>query len=316
MSIDKLLNLNLLSIEIFCQVYLKQSVIDVADHLALSQPKVSRELNALRKAFSDPLFIRQNNRLEATELAHNLYPQLLEMLKVSTQAQKYLNNIHHQREPSFTIATVPQLEINLPQTILKAAEKNNAKIDVTLCPWTKTSIEEFQNGDLDAAISFEPADRKGILSKPIIQHRGGHLIAREGHPIWHNPVIDEMINYPIVKLITMPFPANKSPLVNYAKRQGKKLEVFATVSDLGSAANTLLNSNAIIIVGVRAAVNFLQNINGLHAEILDYQQDKDILKNFSYPTTYLWLKHNQEGQVTSPQWLQQALEKFITEAHR
>ncbi|WP_299793336.1 LysR family transcriptional regulator [uncultured Shewanella sp.] len=316
MSIDKLLNLNLLSIEIFCQVYLKHTVIDVANHLELSQPKVSRELNSLRKAFSDPLFIRQNNRLEATEFAHNLYPKLQEMLQASAEAQKHLLNIRHRREPSFTIATVPQLEINLPQTILKAAQRSNTKIDVTLCPWTKSSIEQFQSEELDAAIAFEPADRKGILSKPIIQHRGGHLIAREGHPIWQNPVIDEMINYPIVKLITMPFPANKSPLMNYAKTQGKKLEVFATVSDLGSAANTLLNSNAIIIVGVRAAVNFLQNIKGIHAEILDYQQDKDILKNFSYPTTYLWLKHNHEGQVTAPPWLQQALEKFITEAHK
>lgn len=317
MAKDKLLDISLATLEIFCLVYVRKNAIEVANHLDLSQPKVSRALAALRAVFDDPLFIRRESQFQATETAHNLYPIFCQMMACSQEVDHLVRGGKGVMAANVEVATVPQLEINLTQSIKQAAlAVSEAEMMVATTPWGEGTAQQLLNDELDAAISFERADNRAILSKSIIQHRGGHLVARKDHPIWQAPNIDNMIDYPLVKLITMPFPANRSPLGCYAKRVGKQLQLYATAPDLGSAANSLLNSDAIIIIGVQGAVDFLRNINGLHAQKIDYQQDKLLLENFSHPTVYLWLKLDASGKVTTPFWLQRCLEDYIIKAHQ
>ncbi|GIU47382.1 hypothetical protein [Shewanella algidipiscicola] len=54
----------------------------------------------------------------------------------------------------------------------------------------------------------------------------------------------------------------------------------------------------------------------MHAQKIDYQQDKLLLENFSHPTVYLWLKLDASGKVTTPFWLQRCLEDYIIKAHQ
>ncbi|GIU25945.1 LysR family transcriptional regulator [Shewanella colwelliana] len=314
---DKLLDISLTTIEIFCQIYVKKNAIEVASHLELSQPKVSRALAALRSVFDDPLFIRRESQFQATEKAHNLYPIFREMMECSQAVDHLMKGGSGGAENTVEIATVPQLEINLTQSIKQAAMPvADSEIIVSTTPWGETTSQQLINDELDAAICFQRSSHRAILSKSIIQHRGGYLVARSEHPIWRDPCIDNMIDYPLVKLITMPFPANKSPIGNYAKQVGKQMQIYATAPDLGSAANSLLNSDAIIIIGVKGAVDFLRNINGLKAQKIDHVQDQSILKNFSHPTVYLWLKLDTRGKVTTPFWLQRCLEDYIIKAHQ
>lgn len=314
----KLSNISINTIEIFCQLYLKGSTKVVANDLCLSQPKVSRALSALRDVFGDPLFIRQNNRLVATELTHDLHAPLAEILACSRSIEKDAIEKVPSAEPPIVIATVPQLEIGLAQEIVNDAinHQQNPNIAISTTAWSELSEQQLIDGEIEAAICFKPSTRKEILSKSIIQHRGGYLIAQSHHPIWDAPSIDNMINYPIVKLATMPFPANKSPIGVYAASQGKPMQVYATAPDLGSAASSLVNSEAVMIVGVKAAVDFLASISGIKAKKVDYSQDRALLKGFSYPTVYLWLKRASDGKVISPMWLQQTLESYIIKSHK
>ncbi|GIU23097.1 LysR family transcriptional regulator [Shewanella schlegeliana] len=314
----KLTSINLSTIEILCQLYLKNSTKDVAVTLGLSQPKVSRALNALRDVFDDPLFIRKNNKLVATELTHALYDSFSEMLACTDSIESDVINSITAPEPPIVISTVPQLEIGLAQQVINEANKSriNPNLAISTSAWSDRSEQQLVDGDIDAAICFTPSTRKELLSKSVIQHRGGYLIARAEHPIWDSPTIDNMIDYPIVKLVTMPFPANKSPIGVYAKSKGKQVQVYATAPDLGSAASSLLNSNAFMIVGVKSAVNFLSSIKGLRASKIDYPQDKLLLKDFSHPTVYLWLRRSLDGKVLAPLWLQQTLESYIVNAHK
>lgn len=314
----KLTSINLSTIEILCLLYQKNSTKNVAASLGLSQPKVSRALNALRDVFDDPLFIRKNNKLVATELTHALYDSFSEMLACADSIESDVINSVAVPEPPLVISTVPQLEIGLAQQVINEAENSsiNPNIAISTLAWSEKSEQQLIDGEIDAAICFKPSTRKELFSKSIIQHRGGYLIARELHPVWQAPTIDNMIDYPMVKLVTMPFPANKSPIGVYAKSKGKPVQVYATAPDLGSAASSLLNSNAFMIVGVKSAVNFLASINGLRASKIDYSQDKLLLKDFSHPTVYLWLRRSLDGKVLAPLWLQQTLESYIVNAHK
>ncbi|MCG9728564.1 LysR family transcriptional regulator [Shewanella sp. Isolate13] len=314
----KLPSINFSTIEILCLLYHKNSTKDVAVALGLSQPKVSRALNALRDVFDDPLFIRKNNKLVATKLTHALYESFSEILSCADSIEGLAINRTNVPEPPMVICTVPQLEIGLAQQVIDEAQNNsvNSTLAISTSAWSERSEQQLIDGEVDAVISFMPSMRKELLSKSIIQHRGGYLIAREGHPIWQAPTIDNMIDYPIVKLVTMPFPANKSPIGVYAKSKGKSVQVYATAPDLGSAASSLLNSNAFMIVGVKGAVDFLASIKGLRASKIDYSQDKLLLQDFSHPTVYLWLKRSLDGKVLAPFWLQQTLESYIINAHK
>ncbi|MEZ9595619.1 LysR family transcriptional regulator [Shewanella sp. 10N.261.52.F9] len=313
----KLSSINLSSIEIFCQLYLKNSTTDAATSLGLSQPKVSRALNGLRDVFDDPLFVRKNNKLVATELTHVLYDGFSEILSCMNAIESDALDNFNIPDSSMVISTVPQLEIGLAQqVILEARNSINPNIAISTQAWSDASEQQLIDGDIDAVICFQHSTRKELLSKSIIQHRGGHLIAREGHPIWQDPSINHMIEYPVVKLVTMPFPANKSPIGVYALAQGKPMQIYATAPDLGSAASSLLNSDALMIVGVQGAVDFLTNITGLCARKMEYAEDKCLLQGFSHPTVYLWLKRSLDGKVLAPLWLQQSLESYIIKAHK
>lgn len=313
----KLSSIHLSTIEIFCQLYLKSSTTDAAASLGLSQPKVSRALNGLREVFDDPLFIRKNNKLVATELTHVLYGGFAEILSCANAIESDAINRLCASESSMVISTVPQLEVGLAQQIIEKVQNSiNPNVAVSTQAWSEQSEQQLIDGDIDAVICFQHSTRKELLSKSIIQHRGGHLIAREGHPIWQNPSISNMIDYPMVKLVTIPFPANKSPIGVYALAQGKPMQVYATAPDLGSAASSLLNSDALMIVGVQGAVDFLTNITGLCARKMEYAEDKCLLQGFSHPTVYLWLKRSLNGKVLAPLWLQQSLETYIIKAHK
>lgn len=314
----KLSDISINTIEVFCLIYLKGSTINVANDLSISQSKVSRALSALREVFADPLFIRKNNRLVATELTHNIYPLLTEILSCSRAIESHEPAKPSSTEPPVVIATVPQLEIGLAQKIVKDAVKlqQSPNIAISTTAWSDRSEQQLIDGEIDVAICFKPSTRKELLSKPIIQHKGGYLIAQSQHPIWDDTCVDNIINYPIVKLVTMPFPANKSPIGAYAAAVGRPMAVYAVAPDLGSAASSLLNSKAIIIVGVKAAADFLSNINGLTSKKMQYSEDDLLLKGFSPPTVYLWLKRNADGKVAVPIWFQQILEAFIIESHK
>ncbi|MGS0680447.1 LysR family transcriptional regulator [Shewanella sp. 125m-7] len=314
----KLTSINIGTIEILCQLYLKNSTTDVANTLGLSQPKVSRALNALREVFDDPLFIRKNNKLVPTELTHSLYPSFSEIMSCTTSVETAAINSIAVPEPPIVISTVPQLEIGLAQQVIRESAHHgvNPSFAISTVAWSENTEQELVDGDVDAAICFKPSTRKELLSKSIIQHRGGHLIARAEHPIWDAPTIDNMIDYPMVKLVTMPFPANNSPIGVYAKAKDKPMQVYATAPDLGSAASSLLNSNAFMIIGVKSAVDFLSNINGLHVSKIEYSQDKSLLEGFSHPTVYLWLKRSLDKKVIAPLWLQQTLEAYIVKSHK
>ncbi|SDJ33131.1 DNA-binding transcriptional regulator, LysR family [Ferrimonas sediminum] len=308
--------LSLFTLEIFCHLYNGTGIAQLAEQLDITLSKVNRNLKSLRLVFEDPLLIRQPGGMHPTEVAHDFYPLLRQLIMLCEEACDTGDALQDGHSVSLSITTVPQLAMSLPLTLQRAAKRHQTSLTLKMDYWNRDSINRLSGNEVDAVIAFEPANREGILSKKIIQIRSGYLVAREDHPVWEEPSPDQLLRYPLVKLASLPFPDNQSPLACYARSKGTYLEEMATVPDLGCAAQLLLNSQGFIIVGIRSAVDYLKQFKGLKAQKMGYQQDKQVLDHFSPPSTYLWLKQDAQGRLATPSWLQRCLENYVLESHQ
>lgn len=313
---NSMLKLSLSSLDLFCQLYNGKGIAQLAEQLEVTTSKLNRKLKGLRLALKDPLFTRQKGGMHPTETAHDLYPLMRQLVMLGEEACGTGEALQDGSSVSLSIITVPQLAMSLPLALHQAAERHQTKLTLKMEYWNRESIHRLISNEADAVIAFEPAMREGVFSKKVIQIRAGYLVAREDHPVWEKPCPEQLIKYPLVKLASLPFPDNQSPLACYARSRGKLQDELATVPDLGCAAHLLLNSEGIIIVGIRSAVDYLEQFKGLRIQKMGYQQDKQVLDNFSPPSTYLWLKQDAQGRLATPPWLQRCLENYILEAHQ
>ncbi|USD38139.1 LysR family transcriptional regulator [Ferrimonas sp. SCSIO 43195] len=313
---EPLHKLSLFSLELFCHLYNGSGIAPLAEQLGITTSKLNRNLKTLRLVFDDPLLTRQSGGMQPTEVGHDLYPMLRQLVMLCEEACDTGDALQDGSSVSLAITTVPQLAMSLPLALQSAAERHQVKLTLKMDYWNRDAINRLSGNDVDAVIAFEPANREGILSKKVIQIRSGYLVAREGHPIWDHPCPDQLLNYPLVKLASLPFPDNQSPLACYARSQGTHLDELATVPDLGCAAQLLLNSQGFIIIGIRSAVDYLKQFKGLRTQKMGYQQDKQVLDHFSPPSTYLWLKQDAQGRLATPPWLQRCLENYVLESHQ
>ncbi|TKB48708.1 LysR family transcriptional regulator [Ferrimonas sediminicola] len=310
------LKLSLSNLDLFCQLYNGNGIAQLAEQLGVTTSKLNRKLRALRLALGDPLFHRERGVMQATEVAHDCFPLLRQLVMLGEEASGTGGALQDGSSVSLTIITVPQLAMSLPLALHQAAERHQTQLTLRMEYWNRESLNRLAGNEADAVIAFEPATREGIFSKKVIQIRSGYLVARQDHPVWAHPSPEQLIRYPLVKLASLPFPDNQSPLACYARSMGKILDELATVPDLGCAAQLLLNSDGIIIVGIRSAVDYLEQFKGLRTQKMGYQQDKRVLDNFSSPSTYLWMKQDAQGRLATPPWLQRCLENYVLESHQ
>lgn len=86
------LDLNLL--RVLDALFREGSTVKAADRLAMSQSAVSGALSRLRYALDDPLFVRQGNRLVATDYAAGIEtgsPSSMFLLRGSEAISSHLN---------------------------------------------------------------------------------------------------------------------------------------------------------------------------------------------------------------------------------
>jgi len=79
-NIDNI-NLDYKSLSIFKSIYEEGSVTEAAQVLGYSQSLLSHTLDKLRNVFDDPLFVRSGRKIEPTERAHALAPDISDVLE-------------------------------------------------------------------------------------------------------------------------------------------------------------------------------------------------------------------------------------------
>lgn len=174
-------DLNLL--KVLAALFREGSTTKAGDRLGLSQSAVSSSLTRLRHALNDPLFVRQGNRLVATDFAERLrhaLPEELERLETLLSPPDAFDP--STAEGSFRIAAADFMaEMLMPQLgdfLNKNAPGLRAQL-VDLVPYDY--IESLERYDADLALIPDTElpgwiNREPLFSSPFV------VIARAGNP--------------------------------------------------------------------------------------------------------------------------------------
>ena len=164
MSIESLtrIDLNLL---VILQVLLEeQSVTRAAHRLNVSQSALSKSLTRLRNSLHDPLFSRTAYGLKPT--AHALQikqqlPNLLQNIYQLTQAPSFEPETSNRR---FSISMLESAYAALLPSYIGSVLQQAPNIRVDTLSWSKNSIQELQQGNIDFGITaLDLSDKEALI---------------------------------------------------------------------------------------------------------------------------------------------------------
>lgn len=175
------LDLNLL--RVLDALFREGSTVKAADRLAMSQSAVSGALSRLRYALDDPLFVRQGNRLVATDYAAAIETGLREeLLRLESLLAPPATFDPQTAEGTFRIAASDFFaELLMPplgDLLQKSAPNMRAQL-VDLVPNDYVASLERRNADL--ALIPDLALPDWVNREPLF-HSPFHVIARKSNP--------------------------------------------------------------------------------------------------------------------------------------
>ena len=175
------IDLNLFTI--FHSVMIERSVTRAAQRLGMTQPAVSNALSRLRHLFRDELFTKVRGRMEPTERAIAIWPEIhdaIEKIRTVVGPPEFEPAIsgqvfHVAITDALRYSLVPALALHL------AAQAPRVKLHVT--PHTTSgSISDLEAGRLDCAIGMFPQLPPGLHADSLFADN--YVCAlRNGHPL-------------------------------------------------------------------------------------------------------------------------------------
>ena len=146
-------------------VYRRKSFTGAAEELNIKQSSVSYTIDRLRKAFSDPLFVRQGSSIAPTERC----------IEIVDAAERILNEVEHvalapQFDPATTKASVTISATYLSRSVLmpkfiQQLRQEAPGISIELITGFTDASRHLLSGKADVALSPVAIEESGINGK-------------------------------------------------------------------------------------------------------------------------------------------------------
>ncbi|OKB66849.1 LysR family transcriptional regulator [Serratia marcescens] len=175
-------DLNLLVV--FEALYLTRNVTAAGRHLNRAQPSVSNALARLRILLDDPLFVRSGSGMAPTPRAHQLMPQIqqvLEQIRLALAPPARFDPATAGRR-RFTLATGDYADILLLPTIISRLRQAAPGIDIRVSRLDRHHIhQQLDRGEIDIALGGHLSAAESHYVRPLFEE---HLvcIASRSHP--------------------------------------------------------------------------------------------------------------------------------------
>lgn len=190
------------------------TVSGAAEVLHITQPTLSRQLQALADELDTPLFVREHNRLVLTKAGVFLKSRAAEILALTQQTeQEFIDQKHAAISGNLRIGCVEADNSDTMAEILEELVQDNPAVTFTVITGDGAQIsEQLDKGLLDVAILIEPidtakyntlrlprAERWGILTSaqsPLARKQEIHPADLQGVPLMlsHRPLVEAMLN--------------------------------------------------------------------------------------------------------------------------
>ena len=184
-------SLDFATLNTLCLVHLKRSFSDAADELETNQSTVSYTIDRLRKAFGDPLFVRQGGRIVPTARCEDLVVEarlILEQFDGMVRSEDF--------DPSTTKTTL-RISSNYYERIvilpllIREMRKRAPGIQIQLIAAQDQGVGQLQRGETDVLLSTASISLNGIYAKQLILDRYVCLMDRD-NPLASGEFTEEM----------------------------------------------------------------------------------------------------------------------------
>jgi len=287
-------DLNLLIL--FDALYRNRSVSLAADDICISQSAFSHGLSRLRKRLNDELFVRINNVMEPTPLAHQLATAIAPALG---QINNGLNNTLEfnpaTSDIEFTFAATDYTQFSLLPKLIGQLTKLAPNIRITVVPSEdKIPTEKLINGELDFVLGFSHEIEKSANIEYLTWLTDRYCtIARKNHAQLLNGLsLDTFLQLAHVRI--SPWGEKAGIVDRQLAALGLKRDVALQLPSVMAAPYTVLNSDLILTLP-RLFVSHVSNMLDIDIfepplAIPDYQLNIYWHKLNSSKASHRWLR--------------------------
>jgi len=181
------IDLNLL--RVFDAVYETRSVTAAARRLGRTQPAVSNALARLRRAFTDPLFVRTPRGMEPTPAARSLAETVrgaLGLLQAGFAARSGFDPTASRRSFQLQMSDIGEVYFLPPLVERLRSEAPGVGVEVVALPLEATAVA-LAGGELDLAIGFLPGLPPAVRSHRLFLDRYVCLLSAQ-HRLARRPL--------------------------------------------------------------------------------------------------------------------------------
>ena len=291
------IDLNLLIL--FDALYRSRSVSNAANELCLSQSAFSHGISRLRKRLGDELFVRINNTMEPTPLAHELALNIAPALK---QIHAGLNN-SQAFDPStsdieLTFAATDYTQFSLMPKLIGRISKVAPNIRITVVPSEdKMPTEKLISGELDFVLGFShELEKSSTIDYQTWLNDRYCTIARKNHPRLKNGLtLDPFLSLSHVRI--SPWGEKQGIVDHQLASQGLSRHVALQLPSVLAAPYTVLYSDLILTLPRLVASNM--------ASMLDIDIYEPPISLPNYQLNVYWHKLN--SCKPSHRWLSELI---------
>jgi len=166
-----------------------------ADHLGISQPALSIQIQKLEENIGIKLFNRSGTPLEVTKDGELFLIRAQELMNSARQLETFVNELKEDYSGSLTIGVIPTLAPFLIPLFSSALHEDYPDLQLVFKEQiTENVVNNVRNGELDLGIISTPINVYGIQSIPLFYERFYVYASREEH-ISTTDIRLEDINY-------------------------------------------------------------------------------------------------------------------------
>jgi len=270
-------------IEIFYEVYKRNSASVAAQKLDISQPSVSKTLKTVESNIGYKLFIRKGKKLIPTQEAEALHEHA-SLVTNQIKNFNYIVNTYKSRAADFiNIGTTPSLANTIVPKIIKKYKETNPYTKFNLINLNSIDlIEDRYKPDIDITICFNAKEQNSFNN--IVLKEGEHyLVSAKKYNLAKKISLEEITDLPYIEITNLLSVYAKSSIMHFLIENEINMNFYLKTDSYTSAL-------AIINQGIGVAIiddNTTQNAN---LDLVNISEIKDY--SFEYSINAIMKQNN------------------------
>ncbi len=216
-----------------------------SEDLKLSQPAVSRQIEALEGDIGLPLFHRSHRTIALTEAGLILYRQAEQILALVDQTRSAIESLKNLESGSLSIGCSSTIgNYVLPRTILEFSQKYpGIQLDVHI-DCTEVVLRSAEEGTTDIVIIAGPVETNTLYMEPFLSDEIVLVMSRD-HPLGKSEqlTLDALLGYPL--LIRPAGSHSRKTVLEHFERIGWKPKLFVEMDTTEAIKQVILSGDGV-----------------------------------------------------------------------